>query len=390
MRGGPSKAVVDMVHGLTRAGVEVHVATTDDDGLGHLDVPLGRPVVSDGVTFWYFRRDINLYTISWSLGHWLAKNIRHYDLVHVHALFRFVPTVAAWYAQRNGVPYCILPHGLLRAYGMQRRRRYLKRFSYYLIESKILNQASFVQCTSQEELIELRALGIRSPIHAIPLGLDIAALTNIGHFRGAFRRKYNLTSDKCLFLLLARLDPIKGLAFLLPAFARVKERSPDALLVLAGGGPPRYESHLRTMVAQLGIENSVIWAGFLEGTDKQAALADADILVLPSFSESFGVSAVESMACGLPVIVSDQVAIHQEVAEAKAGLVVPCQAEALAKAMSRLAGDPELRRELGANGCRLVQQRFSLDVATTRLIEIYAATIQRASQRSTASASRGS
>ena len=77
------------------------------------------------------------------------------------------------------------------------------------------------------------------------------------------------------------------------------------------------------------------------------------------------------MACGLPVIISDQVGIYHEVTRARAGLVVSCQVESLAAAMMRMVQLANLRRQMGANGRRLVQERFSLDVTTLSLVELY-------------------
>src|SRR5437899_12740318 len=89
LRGGTSVALRELSRGLARAGVEVHIATTDDDGPGRLAVPLGRPVDEDGVTQWYFRRQTRFYTTSWALTRWLAGHMADHDLVHIHSLFSY-------------------------------------------------------------------------------------------------------------------------------------------------------------------------------------------------------------------------------------------------------------------------------------------------------------
>src|SRR5437879_1888763 len=88
IRGGPGAMVRILAHGLAEGGVESHVATTDDNGVGRrLDAPCGTPVVETGVTYWHFRRQSGFYTISWPLTMWLARNVGNYDVVHIHALF---------------------------------------------------------------------------------------------------------------------------------------------------------------------------------------------------------------------------------------------------------------------------------------------------------------
>lgn len=369
-RGGPSQAVLDMVRGLVQAGVEVHVATTDDDGPGRLLVPLSQPVVEDGVTCWYFPRLTRFYTTSWPLVTWLRRHIADYDLVHVHAVFSYSSLLAAFCAWRAGVPYIITPHGILRSWGVQNRRPLLKRLSFYLIERRILHHAALVHFTSEQERLEAEELGVRMSSTIIPLGIDLSAFERLPA-PGAFRRHYPQLAGRTLLLFLSRLDPKKGLDLLLPAFARVRQERPDVALVLAGCGVPDYEAWLRARVQELGLEGDVLFTGFLEGEQKLAALADCDLFVLPSYSESFGVAVVEAMACGKPVVISDQVAIHREIAEANAGLVIPCQVQALAEALMHLAGDANLRRRLGANGRRLARERFSLEAMATRLAQAY-------------------
>ena len=101
-------------------------------------------------------------------------------------------------------------------------------------------------------------------------------------------------------LFLSRLDTKKGLDLLLQAFARVRGAGQNPALVVAGTGDAAFEAGLRREAARLGIDGDLHWAGFLSGADKLAALADADLFVLPSYSENFGISVVEAMAAGLP------------------------------------------------------------------------------------------
>ena len=367
---GPSTAVRDMALGLARAGETVHLATTDDDGDGHLSVSLGQPIVEDGVTCWYFPRQTRFYTASWPLTTWLWRHVPDYDLVHVHAVFSYSSLPAAFCARRVGVPYIITPHGILRSWGVRNRRPLLKRLSFCLIERRILQHAALVHFTSEQERVEAEELGVRAPSAVISLGIDLSPFEHLPA-PGTFRCQHPGLTGRTLLLFLSRINPIKGLDLLLPAFAQVRQERPDVALVLAGRGELDYEAWLRARVRELGLEGDVLFTGFLEGEPKLAALADCDLIVLPSHSESFGMAVVEAMACRLPVVISNQVGINHEVAKAQAGLVVPCQAEALADALMRLIGDADLRRRLGANGQRLVQKRFSLEVTTQLLIELY-------------------
>jgi glycosyltransferase involved in cell wall biosynthesis len=357
---------------LAQAGLEVHVATTDDNGVGHLNVPLGQPVRQDGVTIWYFRRQTRFYAVSWPLTRWLARHISNYDLVHIHALFSYASLPAAFFAARHRVPYIVRPLGTLNRWGMQQRRPLLKRLSFRLIESRILSGASIVHYTSEEERLEAEELGVVASSAVIPLGIDLSAFEHLPA-PGTFQRCYPQLAGRTLLLFLSRLDPTKGLDLLLPAFAQVRREHSDVALVLAGHGAPDYEAWLQARVRELGLGADVLFTGFLEGEQKLAALGDCDLFVLPSYSENFGVAVVEAMACGRPVVISNQVAIHREIADAEAGLVVPCEVEALAGALVRLAEDAALRHRLGRNGRRLAEERFSMTTMAMALQEAYVA-----------------
>jgi glycosyltransferase involved in cell wall biosynthesis len=174
-----------------------------------------------------------------------------------------------------------------------------------------------------------------------------------------------------IVLFLSRLDPKKGIDLLLRAFARVRTQVPNASLVVAGSGDDEFVNCLKADAVSLGISADVLWPGFLLDGEKYAALADADVFVLPSYSENFGIAAAEAMAAGLPVVVSQQVGIHRDIAEARAGIVVPCRVEDLASALTRLLTDSTLRQSTGQRAREFARQRYSSDVITRKLVGVY-------------------
>ena len=115
--------------------------------------------------------------------------------------------------------------------------------------------------------------------------------------------------------------------------------------------------------------------GFLQGEEKAAALADADVFVLPSYSENFGIAVTEAMAAGCPVVVTDQVAIHTDIAAANAGIVVKCDAGELAVAICRVLEDRPAADLMGSNGKCLTQTQYSLNAVTTKLVAAYNAAL---------------
>src|SRR5437867_1461685 len=168
VRGGPSVMVRTLAPGLAEGGVESHIATTDDNGPDRLDVPCGGPVVETGVTYWHFRRQSRFYTFSWPLTTWLARNVGNYDVVHIHALFSYAASPAAYWARRRGVPYVVRPLGVLNRWGMANRRPALKKLSFRWIERPILREAAMIHFTSEQERAEAMDLDIGTRSVIIP------------------------------------------------------------------------------------------------------------------------------------------------------------------------------------------------------------------------------
>ena len=420
--GGPSFAMPLIASGLERAGIAVDVATTvGDEEVTALETAQDGRVIRDGVNYFYFRRQSEFYKVSLPLARWLSAHIRDYDLVHIHALFSYSSYAASNIARKNGVPYIVRPLGVLNCWGMQNRRRLLKRLSFRFIEQRILRNAAAIHYTSQQERLEAEEAGVRNESVVIPLTVD---LQGPREFPGPdrFYEMFPQARGREIILFLSRLDEKKGLDLLLRAFAKGGRRQATGdrgratddrgratdegrqatthderpttgdgrptsagsrssvagpLLVIAGEGDEQFVAGLRRLAAELEIEDVVVWAGFLGGDDKLSALAAASMFVLPSYSENFGIALVEAMAAGLPCVMSDQVGIATDTKEYDAGLVVPCEAGALASAMHRLLDDPELRGRLGVNARRLVEDRFSVEAMSNSLVELYDRVLSR-------------
>jgi glycosyltransferase involved in cell wall biosynthesis len=370
LRGGPSVMLRTITRELVQAGVAVDVATTDDNGPGRLNVVVAEPVVQDEVTYRYFPRQTRFYSFSWPLTCWLGRHIVDYDLVHIHALFSYVSISAAFLAKRYRVPYIVRPLGVLNRWGMRTRRPWLKQVSFRLIERRILAGAAAVHYTSEQESLEAAELEIAHRPVIIPNAIEIPPEAT-SYARGRFRERYPELASRPIILFLSRIDQKKGLDLLLPAFADIVKQHPRAALVIAGNGEPAFVEALKREATRIGIAREIVWTGFLSDDEKWAALLDADVFVLPSYSENFGIAVAESLACGLPVVVSRHVAIHREISELAAGLVVPCEPALLAKAVGKLLADNGLRIAMGNAARRCARTKFSLKFTTQQLVSLY-------------------
>lgn len=360
--GGPSAVVAQMANTLSCLGVQVDVATTTAHGQVELDVCTGQPISCNGVRYFYFsRQSPKFWMFSWALRCWLYRNVRNYDLVHVHNLFAYTTLPACAAARHFGKPYVITPHGMLDPWCLS-HKWWKKLPYYYLLEHRNLQHASAVHVTSSFEAVGMANLGFDAKTHVIPLTVEMAD----GQER-TYQDEHPLS-----LLFFSRLVPIKGLPSLLQALALLRERAGMAVVLkIAGQGSSEYLSELHAMVNSLKISESVEFVGFLQGEAKSKIFADADVFVLPSYHENFSLSTAEAMAAGLPVIVSDQVGIAQEISMAAAGIVVPIDSPvALADAIEKF-GSAQARRTAGENGRQLVKQQFSKEQFGESLLQLY-------------------
>ena len=376
-QGGPSFALPLMERALRGEGIDVAVATTDDDGPGaRIDVTLGQPLSVNGATRYYFRKQTEFYKCSLPLARWLDDHVAGFDVVHVHALFSHASVAGARAARRHGVPYVVRPLGVLNRYGMTQRRARLKRLSFRWLERPLLQGAALVHYTSHQERVEAEELGAFAPGVVLPLGMDVEALQGVLDVE-PFVARWPRALEQQNILFLSRLDPKKGLELLIGAFAKVTESGLKALLVIAGAGEPGYVAELKRLVAQSGLASDVIWTGHLAGELKWAAFGVADAFVLPSESENFGLAAVEALAVGKPTILTHGVGISESVMEAQAGLVVESSSDAIAEAISRVLSDRNLADSLAARGRALSRERYSLRAMGTGLRELYERAMRR-------------
>lgn len=308
-----------------------------------------------------------------SVGFFQAlRQVRDVDLVHIHMLYRFPQAAAAFLCRRNGIPYCIQPHGALEPMLYHKaERRTAKRLYEMLIENRNLRHAAGLIYTAQGEKQAVDFLHLTPPAFVVPLGLQLAEFDRTVD---GFRNRHDL-ADRELIVWMGRLVPVKGLDLLIRAFAALAQERPKAVLVLVGPDTEGYADSLHRLRAELGLApNRVMFTGLLQGQERLAVLQDADLFVLPSYTENFALAAVEAMAMGCPVIVSSGVKIAPDIVHAGAGRMVAPQGGELQTAMRDLLNDQEALRRMGA-AARTFARRYDWPQVVGTLEDAYAAMI---------------
>ena len=385
LTGGPGEACLGLCRELARRGHEVSIYTTTfgqpttGDATG-LECPIDRPVYDGGVEIRFFvENEHRYYLTSLSLYRALRSTIPNVDIVHVHSIYLFHSTVGTLLCRRFGVPYVIKPHGTLDPY-LRGRHRLRKWLHEMIIERRSFRAAAAIQFTAADEM----ALATESRVGRwlfdsvvgtiVPNGVVIPEAFEPGG-RGVdiegLIRKFPELRGKRVILFLGRVNFKKGLDLLSVAFARLCRKRADIHLLIAGPDNEGYGLRVKESLLAENVLDRVTFAGMLRDEFKNAAFKIAEIFVLPSYSENFGIAIVEAMARGLPVIISERVNIWREIADAAAGLVIKCDATELAVALSTLLDDYELRQAMGERGRQMVDRTFTWEVAAGQMVNLY-------------------
>ena len=369
--GGPSQVIFEMCRALHAEGAETLVATTDADGKGRLAVELKRPVSYRGVRCIFFPRQWSeTFKYAPTLVQWLDRNVMHFKAVHIHSVFSYPCLAAARACRCWGVPYIVRPLGTLDPWSL-RQKRFRKWVLWHAAAKQMLSGAKAVHYTTAEECrLAERALGLRRGV-VIPLGVDREQLQN-REAMGILRQLFPSLGEDPYILVLCRLHPKKGLELLLEAFLSLikQPKFKEWQLVVAGDGEPKYVASLRRIVMEDRGSDRVLFTGWLEGDAKISALREAALLALPSYQENFGISVMEALGCGVPVLISPHVNLAEEIQAAGAGWVVSLEPRALEQALVKVLLDVDERRRRGERG-REFASRFKWPQIATQLVQLY-------------------
>jgi glycosyltransferase involved in cell wall biosynthesis len=361
--GGPIEGIRQLGGALARQGHLIEIASVDSPSAPWLrECPLPvHPLGPSKLHYGYSNR----------LVPWLRENRRGYDAVIVNGLWQF-HSFASWQAlRRTNTPYVVYTHGMLdpwfkRTYPL----KHLKKWSYWpWADYRVLRDAQAVLFTCEEERVLARQSFWLYRCNEIVVNYGTAKPS--GHAPSQieeFFQRYPELRDKRIALFMGRIHPKKGCDLLIDAFAKVPAKTSDWHLVIAGPDQAGWEKELRQRAEIAGVSSRITWTGMIGGSLKWGALRAAEILVLPSHQENFGLAVAEALAAGTPTLVSNKVNIWREIEADGAGLVADDTLSSICESFRSYLNLPDqgkiAMREFAR---RCFEERFEIDKAAGSL-----------------------
>ena len=371
--GGISESILRLSKAVIDLGNEVEIVSVDPPGSPwekHLQVPVHMKGPARGPL--EYSRDFN---------QWLVENSGRFDAIISHGLWRFNSRATRLAARSAGRPYFVFPHGMLdpwfkRYYPLKHLKKCV---FWWLTEYSVLRDARAVLFTCQEELLLARESfrPYKCVERVVPLGTSVPPENKVEQLT-TFSEKFPEIRNKRVFLFLGRLHEKKGCDLLLHSFLDLLKSKPrevwrDLHLMMAGPcSHPDYLKELKRLAGSCEALSpaSVSFPGMLSGDLKWGALRQAEVFILPSHQENFGIAVVEALACGTPVLISRPVNIWREIESSGAGMVDTDTVEGCSRLLARwldLTGDDKV--EMANRAASSFKKYFEITQTAVSLID---------------------
>lgn len=356
--GGTSRSVPATCNALNRIGCKTHLVTARP-----VDASIPLNLLEDP-SLNHVARESKLIR-QWSVGRQFCRELDSLRnsgmnlLVHDHAIWLPSNHAVASYCHRYRVPRIVSPRGMLGRWAMQ-HGSWKKRLAWHLFQKRDLQLANGFHATSEQELAEIRDQGFQQPAVVVPNAIDLP--------NQKYLRTGNSSSPTALFL--SRLHPKKGLVELVRGWA-IAMKDSSWKLIIAGPDEAGYRVIVEEEVARLGLTDCISFAGDIDGDSKWQLYANADLFVLPSFNENYGIVIAEAMAMGVPVITTTGTP-WSVLRDQKLGWWMEPHVDSISQALREARSMPrEDLREMGTRSKMYMDQQLSWEQVGGELVSFY-------------------
>lgn len=377
--GGPAVSVVEASVRLNGLGLETTIFTTDM-ALPQATKPRRRvarsefPSGAEGLDVRVFPAQ-QPYRMAYSraLTRALKAEAKRFDVIHIDMLFHLPALAAFRRARKIGRPYIVSPVGSLDP-KLRGRSRGAKAINDLLWQRRLMDSATLIHYKTAEEQRLCEDLAFRAPSAVVPNGVNLAAFRGAGGGRD-FRKNHLGGAEGAVIMNVGRIAYKKRLDRLIRAFAALRPMAVPATLAIVGPDDEGLGAELMQLARTLGVADRVYFTGVVNGSDRCAALAAADVWVLPSDTENFGNAIVEALAAGVPVVITPGVNLSTSIDKAGAGRVCSTDPDSVANEIQLILDDPVLAKRISAAG-REFAASYDWDVVAPQLRAMYARAVE--------------
>ena len=349
--GGVVRCTSNLCRALASQGADITVYTTNVNGRGgFLPIPINEPVNISGVHTTYFKSTFGSRSVFYSqdLLNKLSDTITQFDIIYSSAIWQWIGIAAGDLAWKRNIPHIIGTHGSFHP-GTLNKGWAKKHLYWHLCLKRCIHRASALHYTTEYERSVSKAFLPKKESFVISNAITSDRLKNSQDSRIHFRKKYNISDNGILLLSVVRPDPVKRLDILLHAFKIILKTIPSVKLILVGSMENKYGVEIMKLAHELNLSNQIIWAGYMSGDKLTECYYASDIFLLTSEHENFSMVAVEAMDSGLPVILSEQTGVADDVQKYNAGTITELNAPQVAQAVINIQKDPVRFKEMSNN-----------------------------------------
>ena len=342
--GGPIFTSLHTAEELAKLGIEVKVSTTNANMTERLDIKPNVWHTQKDTLFVKYYNETIINKFSFRLLFELWKDIKDADVIHLQGLFSYPVPIAIIYAKLFKKRVLLTPHGTLGEWCLAGGSRFKTLWLKWFIEP--FNSTTLWHATAEMEKMEILSVFPNASIQVIANGIQLKEFENFNtlspnDFVKKFTKK-SLDAEKVI-VSMGRLQKKKGFDILIDSFVNILAEYPDTKLFIAGQNEGE-EENLKRQIQELGLQDKVFFTGAINGQDKIDFLANADLFVLSSHNENFGIVYAESLASGTPIVASTNTP-WSEVEEVDCGKWVNNSVEETSQAMlDMLEKDREIMR----------------------------------------------
>lgn len=351
--GGPARSVQGLVSGLNAIDVDAWLMTMK---------PLGDPWVDGAKEKYRCANKTNWFGMQKAVER-VIDELKP-DIVHIHSIWQWTLHLAVRAARKKGVPYVLAPRGTIEEWSLS-QKWLKKKLALVTYQGVDFDHAAAIHCTAESEVSQARKMWPHVPVILSPNAVNVPSKLPFRCLRADGVRRA---------LFLGRFHYKKGLMNLIGAWAKVRPQGWKVELV--GTDNDGYLKAVESRIAELGLKDDFIITGALMDDEKWAAYARADLFVLPTYSENFGIVVAEALWAGVPVITTKGTPWH-ELEGRGCGWWIDIGVDPLATALKEaLSLSDENRKTMGERGRKLVEEKYTWDAVVKAMVKGYEAILQ--------------